>query len=66
MPNTAGVAGEVHSLRELVHASQTAAKQAELLLRELRRLVNEDPVVFLSLILLKRRVVGIEVTEDDR
>ena len=51
MADAARVAGQIHSSRDARRTAQTRAQRAELALRELRRLVHEDPVVFLPLIL---------------
>ena len=50
MAYAAGVAGEVHSLGEVVRAAQAALEGLELEFRELCRLVYEDDVVLLTLI----------------
>ena len=53
MTYAAGVVRQVHPLRNVVHASQTAAEEVEGALRELRRLVYENPVVFKAVVLVE-------------
>ena len=56
VPNTAGVAGQIHPLWKLVHAAQTAAQEVKRTFGKLGGLVNEDPVVFQAVVLVLRCV----------
>ena len=56
VPNTAGVAGQIHTLGKLVHAAQTAAQEVKRTLGKLGCLIDEDPVVFQAVVLVLRRV----------
>ncbi|MPM31070.1 hypothetical protein SDC9_77623 [bioreactor metagenome] len=49
--DTAGVAGQVHAFGDSVCSPQAGPQRAEFILGEVGGLVDEDPVVFLSLIL---------------
>ena len=65
MANSAGVAGEVHALGEVVCAAQAALEGLELEFRELSSLVDKDDVELLALVLehvpLRRAVAEADV-----
>ena len=63
MSNAAGVHRQSELLRYAIDTTQTAAEKPELLLRELRRLVHEYPVKFLTLILVSRLTVALEMPQ---
>lgn len=56
--HASGVAGDVHALGEVVHSAQQAAQELEAAPGELRRLVEEDPVVLLAVVLQLRGLAG--------
>ena len=67
MPDTAGVARQIHPLWKRRRASAAGRDTAELLLGELRRFFDEDPVVFLALILTgDSRAEAVHIAELDR
>ncbi len=57
VPHSAGVAGQIHPLGEGIHPPQTRAQRTKLIFCEVCGLVDKNPVVFLPLILGKRRLI---------
>ena len=62
MTHSAGVAGQVKSLRKLVRTPQTRRQHVEHELRKMRCFVHENDVVFLPLI-LQDVVVVVQITK---
>ena len=57
------IATKSEIFRNVVYATQTAAQQSELILRELRRLVYEYPVKFLASIFSVTSLIALEMSE---
>ena len=64
VPHAAGVAGQVHALGKVVHAPDAGRQGRKLVLGEVRRLIDEDHVVFLPLILVHVVLAGAVAKHD--